>query len=265
MTDDLRISTMTCCTSLINNYGENIKINLKPLLNNVNISSDFIQFIQTDHGMRGDCEKLNKKRRKNPNKRQTFMNQATIIISVPEKIKPINLKLFINGKIGCTGLLSQEMLKNCLEKLINYVNDIDKNFCDEDKIFNCRDVKINNIKTCLINSDFSLPFKVSREKIFDDLIEDDYNVHYNPDSYPGVKIQYFYNPGLNTNGICNCNVMCDGSGCGSGTHGDCDKVTSAIFMSGRCLITGAKTFEEIKIVHKFITSYINEKKENYIL
>ena len=25
---------------------------------------------------------------------------------------------------------------------------------DEDKIFNCRDVKINTIKTCLINSDF---------------------------------------------------------------------------------------------------------------
>ena len=27
MTDDLRISTMTCCTSLINSNGENIQIN----------------------------------------------------------------------------------------------------------------------------------------------------------------------------------------------------------------------------------------------
>ena len=89
MTDDLRISTMTCCTNLINSNGENIQINLKPLLNNVNISSDFIQFIQTDHGMKGDCEKLNKKRRKNPNKRQTFMNRLLLLFLFLKKLNQL--------------------------------------------------------------------------------------------------------------------------------------------------------------------------------
>ena len=262
MTGNLRISTMTAISAFVDNNDFPILINLDAFLNNININENFIQFIQTDKGYRGDCVKLHKRRRKNPNKRTTFMNQISMCIKCEGKVKPINLKFFRNGKIQSTGLLSDTMLLIVLKKLIIYINNLDNNFCQELKIFSSQEINIKPIKICLINSDFDFGFPLSRENIFEDLLSDDYITHLNVDMYPGLLIKYYIG---GKDGVCNCECICNGKGEGSGAPGDCSVVTIAIFLSGKALITGASSKNQIDEAYKFINNYINKNKEKYII
>ena len=100
----------------------------------------------------------------------------------------------------------------------------------------------------LINSDFSVGFKIKRENLYE-LLVNEYGIYvtYEPDIYPGVNSKFFWNEEtINTKqrGVCCCTKKCDGKGLGKG-NGDCKKITVAIFQSGNIIITGARTVQQL--------------------
>ena len=94
----------------------------------------------------------------------------------------------------------------------------------------------------MINSDFTLGFKVRREALYEILASNDIFVTYEPHIYPGVNTKFYFSTNVR-NGICNCKGTCTGKGTGNG-DGDC-KGTIAIFQSGAAIITGSRSHEQM--------------------
>jgi TATA-box binding protein (TBP) (component of TFIID and TFIIIB) len=54
--------------------------------------------------------------------------------------------------------------------------------------------------------------------------------------------------------------MCNGKGDGS-CDGNCKKITIAVFQSGKALITGARNRQQLEIALKFISNFVDSKKD----
>ena len=122
-------------------------------------------------------------------------------------------------------------------------------------------LELKNFKICLINSDFSIGFKIRRERLYE-LLHNTYGIYatYEPDIYPGVNSKFYWNKKNKEKsnfGICSCNIKCDGKGNGIG-EGNCKKVTIAIFQSGKIIITGARNLEQINDSYKFINRILDK-------
>jgi hypothetical protein len=88
------------------------------------------------------------------------------------------------------------------------------------------------------------------------LIAPPFNVmsSFQPNTYPGVKIQYYYNvrnAGKPKDGRCKCETPCCGQGNGTG-EADCKKVTIAVFESGKILVTGATNYVQVDEAYQYI-------------
>jgi hypothetical protein len=94
------------------------------------------------------------------------------------------------------------------------------------------------------------------------LIGSEYNniCSFQPLTYPGVKLEYYWNSDSQEKGICICKGPCFGKGTGHGEN-NCKKVTVAIFDSGQLLITGANAFCQIDAAYKFICGVIRDNIE----
>lgn len=243
MENDLRISTITSVLKLSQ------IIDLEKIYKQIPISKSYIPYIEygCDNIPRGFSEKsLIKKRKKK--KRKIFYNQATIHAIQDGKI--MNVKLFNNGRIQITGLKNENQGAKLVKKLLQYFKDFE--------VINDYTELIEN-KIVLINSDFDLGFEIDREKLHYEIIENDIYSSYEPCIYPGVNIKYFININ-NRCGICECEKTCNGKGDGCG-DGDCKKVTIAVFKSGKVIITGGQNKDQIIESYRFITNFIENKKE----
>tara|TARA_B100001094_G_C18134603_1_gene774285 strand:- start:630 stop:1370 length:741 start_codon:yes stop_codon:yes gene_type:complete len=244
--EDLHVSTITAILQLSSD------IDLKQIFEEVPISTyiPFIEYGETN-GTKGFSKKLLKKKRKKKKKR-IFYNQATIHVNSYGKL--MNVKLFNNGKIQITGLKQEGQSVELVNELILYLQYLD--------IFK-EDVSIIHSQIVLINSDFDLGFKVNREMLHREIINMGIYSSFEPCIYPGVNIKYYMNTN-NSNGICCCNNICNGKGRANG-DGDCKKVTIAVFMSGKTIITGGQNKDQLKKCHQFITNFIDERKEFFEL
>tara|TARA_Y100000996_G_C22476951_1_gene624573 strand:- start:108 stop:851 length:744 start_codon:yes stop_codon:yes gene_type:complete len=247
MEDNLRISTITSVLKLSK------IIDLEKIYREIPISKTYIPYIEygCDNIPRGFSEKsLIKKRKKK--KKKIFYNQSTLHIIHEGKI--MNVKLFNNGRVQITGLKNENQAVKLVKKLIQY-------FKDFEVISDYTELIENRI--VLINSDFDLGFEINREKLHSEIIENDIYSSYEPCIYPGVNIKYFINTN-NRCGICECENMCNGKGNGCG-DGDCKKVTIAVFKSGKVIITGGQNKEQIIESYRFITNFIQNKKQYFSL
>jgi len=231
----IRISTMTA-TSYIGTC-----INLTDLYNNGELDETIkcIQFRY--HPVKGVYKKNKKKSTK-----KCFYNQVTFILEL-DNSKKINLKIFLNGKIQMTGLRNKSDGIFCIQYMIKYINNISECLDTPDSL---KEYPLNIV---LINSDFDIKFKIKRDILYE-LLVNDYNmfVSYEPDIYPGVNIKFFWNK-EHKYGVCDCIDTCNGKGLGEG-DGDCKKVTISTFQSGKVIITGARSLEQIKDTYDFITN-----------
>ena len=258
---DLRISTITIVTEL------NTHIDLIQLFDNIPIN-ERIRYIQKGDLQKGDIPKSKRKSRKpQSEKKKVFFNQATIHYFHK---KVVNVKLFNNGKVQMTGLKYEDQGKEVLEGLIEIIQQVQENnrsngILDKD-IFSTKDkILYDNYRVVLINSDFDIGFPINRENLHREMVEPDVQMYssFEPCIYPGVNIKYFYNRG-HEGGVCQCNRICNGKGLGNG-DGDCKKVTIAVFMSGKAIITGAMCREQLNIAHDFINEFVHSRKEKLIL
>ena len=105
-----------------------------------------------------------------------------------------------------------------------------------------------NIQICMINSDFDCGYKFDAFGLID-ILTNEHNLFtsYDPDEYPGVK-SWFY-----PSGECSCmKIKCK-----------C-KITIICFPSGKILITGVKSFEDLRYTYMFISKLFKERKDDIL-
>ena len=278
-----RISTITCNA----NVGNNININLGILFDNLNVienvaeSGDkgvvWVQFMKngTD-ASKGVYPKKRRKSKKNTMKKNRFDNQVTVIYKFSDKYIP-NVKIFKNGNIQLTGIKDVKDTEHIVNHIINDIttiyNNIDKTIIVNPEPDYVLDLKYQNFKIRMINTDFKVyhdpelknGFEIRRKEIHKLFINDEHNnkCSFQPGIYQGVKLEYFWNiHNKNKNGICSCPKYCYGKGTGQNL-GECKKVTGALFESGSVLITGGITFAQVDETYKYICDFL-EKHKNII-
>jgi TATA-box binding protein (TBP) (component of TFIID and TFIIIB) len=163
------------------------------------------------------------------------------------------LLLFNNGTIRIAGAKEEnDGLRSC-EVLLEEMKKERSIFfeMEEEEIQNLR---VQNYRTTMINSDFKLNFKVDLKTFLNCIQRDMSNVFtkFNPDKYRGLILGFFWNMNKEKqNGICGCETRCKGKGTGNGV-GECKKITISIFKSGSTIITGARSMEQIECAYAFL-------------
>jgi TATA-box binding protein (TBP) (component of TFIID and TFIIIB) len=192
---------------------------------------------------------------------KSFFNQSTIVVrrkinsdtSSKEGFKEVNVKLFANGGIQMTGVVSEEFAYDAVQYLLSIINNIPA------KIFN-EPAKIEKFSTKLINTDYELNKFINQDALHKILINE-YNLFSMLEKtiYQGVNTKFFYNTNNENTGICRCDTekFCKGQGTGLG-KGECKRITMSIFRTGRIIITGARTMEQIEAAYKFLNNVFDK-------
>ena len=158
-----------------------------------------------------------------------------------------------------TCVKTETQSKNILKKLVSIIRNIDKDILETiltDTEFNPGDIRI-----AMINTDFDCGFKIKREILHRLVIDKDYYSSFEPTIYPGVNIKYYFNKEKQDTGICNCEGKCNGKG----KDGFCKKITVAVFNSGKIIITGGQSYEQLNTAYDFIDNTIKNNKKELIL
>lgn len=202
-----------------------------------------------------------------PRKKGAFPNNMAILIKSPMGTdKIIHMKIFKNGSISMVGCKIKEdgiAVIRILETFILKQNNLFNNLHEKSNF------KITDFETTMVNSNYSIGFKIDRDRLFH-FLQKKYNnlfSSYDPAVYAAVKIGFYYNNVKEKqNGVCTCSIgSCNlkkstaGKGTGNG-EGKCKKVTIAIFESGNIVITGGRNIIQAKEAYIFINNII---KENY--
>jgi len=108
------------------------------------------------------------------------------------------------------------------------------------------DVNVN----CM-NVYFNIDFKLNRQKMYEQLIKDNYICKYNPESYSGIKVIFKLSKDNASFGHCSCNNKCT-----------CVNITFMIFQSGNVIATGFKNEEQIRNSTDHFLSFCEKYKES---
>ena len=217
-------------------------------------------------------------------KPKRFSNQATTVLKIyPERAVYVNMKVFNNGKVQMTGVKEMSDGVVAIECLIAIIRRIHaevaarietKAAADEEAknvVVDPAVLAASNYAIHLINSDFRVNFEIKRELLHRTLVDEYHNkCTYEPCIYPGVKLQYYYNPALAEGLTPNGNCQCPGSACtGRKRSLVCKKITISVFQSGCIIITGANCIPQIEACYAFISDVLRKhmtavKKKKFI-
>ena len=257
-----RVSTITCNGSL----GCNIDLNLLYDHTSLSANSEDKSFVWIEFGTDKNRGTYPKKRKTATTNRKSFDNQVTMIYRMREGYSP-NIKVFRNGNIQMTGIRCPEDGKEMIERIAGEITRIS----EEDGVACAGDLRPGDFKIRMINSDFSFDFRIRRKVLHMLLISSRYNTisSFQPGTYPGVKIQYFWNKNAtNRCGHCECTMPCYGRGdngapgTGDGdSHSQCKKVTISVFESWKILITGATSYEQIDQAYAYIVRVVQDNMD----
>jgi TATA-box binding protein (TBP) (component of TFIID and TFIIIB) len=130
------------------------------------------------------------------------------------------------------------------------------------KVVDSYSISNNGFKIVNINSVYDCFSEINRENLLSILQSINIFAKFDPNSYPGVNIKFIYNN--NKNGFCSCLNTCrwvNGKAAGDNM---CKKISIFVFQSGKVIITGANSREQINTSYDFINS-IFEKYSLQIL
>jgi TATA-box binding protein (TBP) (component of TFIID and TFIIIB) len=246
------VSTITC-NGRLGSFA--LRVNLQQLFEKLTIDTSKFLWVEYLNQNRGVYPKKRKPPRNtdgNDKKKKSFDNQVTIIMKLPDYYP--NIKIFGNAAVHMTGIRNIEDGNAVMQALASEMKSL-----GEDVIRPQEDIVPTDFVIRMINSGFSFPFKIRRKNLHQLLIGPKYaNVcSFQPLTYPGVKLEYYWNSDYPLDGHCQCKRTCFGKGSGTG-DGNCKKVTVAIFDSGQLLITGANAFCQIDAAYDFICRVIRE-------
>ena len=218
----------------------------------------------------------------NAAKPKRFSNQATTVLKIyPERAVYVNMKVFNNGKVQMTGVKEMSDGVVAIECLIAIVRRIHAEVAARQTETPAEEAKnvvvdptvlaTSNYAIHLINSDFRVNFEIKRELLHRTLVDEYHNkCTYEPCIYPGVKLQYYYNPDLAEGLTPNGNCQCPGSACtGRKRSLVCKKITISVFQSGCIIITGANCIPQIEACYAFISDVLRKhmtvvKKKKFV-
>tara|TARA_B100001996_G_scaffold369512_1_gene343002 strand:+ start:1401 stop:2180 length:780 start_codon:yes stop_codon:yes gene_type:complete len=177
--------------------------------------------------------------------RMSFYNQITITYQNWTKK---SIKLFSNGKVQMTGLTSYNEAISSLE-LVQQILLLSLDIL----------VKYNPPSIAMINTNFSFKNYINILKLKTLLIKENYNVIYNPEVYPGLKITspdfkisvFFFNTG---------NVVITGTNCLRNLKLTFSKIVEIVTLNTDIHIKATPT-KKIQKQNNFIMGY---KERDYI-
>jgi TATA-box binding protein (TBP) (component of TFIID and TFIIIB) len=231
---DVKISTMTI-TCIV----KGVIFNLLNIAKYIDLSLDGI--IAVSHGFIKNPEtnrtimKLKKSKKTKKITQKAFQNQMSMVVLIKGKLKPINIKLFRNGSIQMTGCINIENLfevidlvfekLKCQKSVVRYMKKkiIDKPFVND--ISKLTLENLDKIKIQMINSNFSILFKIDRTKLYQLFLEKNMNCLYDPMKHACVNVKY--------------------------EHKD-KSISIFIFEKGSIIITGVKNCQQINDAYNYI-------------
>jgi TATA-box binding protein (TBP) (component of TFIID and TFIIIB) len=183
---------------------------------------------------------------------KSFFNQSTIVLRrpTPSGWKELNMKIFGNGGIQMTGVTSKEFAVEGVEWLLTQIKRLAESpFADTTK-----EAAVTKVDVSLINTDYSLNKDIQQDNLHKILMEK-YNLFSMLEKtiYQGVNTKFFYNTNNSGSGICKCKGFCKGQGLGNG-EGECKRITMSIFRTGKIIITGARTMDQIEAAYVFLNN-----------
>ena len=122
-------------------------------------------------------------------KKSAFYNCFVLIMRMKNEtdndFKEHHVKIFNTGKIGITGIRTNEGFYTLLKKVIEIIQPF-----VEKKLEYIEE----SSETILINSNFNTGFFINREALYD-ILKIKYNIEaiYDPCSYPGIQCKFYYN------------------------------------------------------------------------
>ena len=248
--ENLHISAMVQIGKL------NTKIDLSNLAKSLETNDNILYIEHGSHINKGvNNKKFSKKKRES---RKYFYNQVTIHLFNSLKANHrVNVKVFNNGTIQMTGVNSDKIGETTIKTLIEELNQL-----SNEDIFETNEIQsVGCLETVLINSDFDIHNKINRESLHRLIIQNGYLSSFEPCTYPGVNIKYYHNPLKKNFGICDCDKPCNGKG----KDNTCKKITVAVFKSGKIIITGGRSKNNIQTAYEFITEFIDENSEEILV
>lgn len=182
---------------------------------------------------------------------KSFFNQSTIVlrrrIGDTENWKEVNVKLFANGGIQMTGVISEIFAREAIEWLLTTLLLLPESPFQGT-------AAIHRFSVQLINTDYMLNKFINQDMLHKILINE-YNLFSMLEKtiYQGVNTKFFYNTNNDGKGICRCANFCKGQGTGDG-DGECKRITMSIFRTGRIIITGARKIAQIERAYAFLNN-----------
>ena len=197
--------------------------------------------------------KIGKKKKRKEKK--NFFNQVSLIfrsatlmgidpekLSLKEKFKTVNVKLFLNGSIQMTGCKHLDNVKKSLEILFEKLKItkaiLNKNMQFEHKKFinnlDDHELTINKVKKFeirMINTNFNIGFQINRQKLHQLLLDNLFDVSFDPIIHACVNIKYNI-PRINKT------------------------ISIFVFESGSITIAGSNSCEQVLETYNFINKFI---------
>lgn len=196
---------------------------------------------------------------------KSFFNQSTLVVRQPvaggTAWKEVNLKLFENGGVQMTGIVSEEFARATVKFVIDAISKLPT------PVFSAQPA-ITKFQIQLVNSDYKIDGCIHRDNLHS-IITKQYKLFstYETTIYQGVNTKYYYNKAYRDlpvqKGWCHCDAPCSGSGDGS-ERGKCKKITISAFQTGRIIITGARNKDQLDEAYDFFNEILEKHKATVI-
>ena len=151
-----------------------------------------------------------------------FYNQVTI--GYQDAYSRKSIKIFPNGSIqvaGCSDLFDCRRILKQLSFILKVV------------LGREQDISVDEASVKMINTNFSLNSSVNLNKIIQKLSRAPFRVTYDPDRYSAVKVKFVPGP-------------------------DMKQVTASIFSTGKIIVTGAQTLNEIAQAYSILNQNLRD-------
>ncbi len=194
--------------------------------------------------------------------KNAFYNCFAIILRMKynNMFKEIHVKVFNTGKLEIPGILNEQLLDSIKVMVINLINPYASS--------NLSYVNSENNGNVLINSNFNCGYFINRDKLYDILKSNKYQLEtaYDPCSYPGVKCKFYFNNKEEFNSFKQRGLIHDVDKNMKLSELDENKkyteISFMIFRTGSVLIVGNCTEKILRFVYDFIKKMLHDEYMN---
>lgn len=125
-------------------------------------------------------------------------------------------------------------------------------------------IEISDFRIVNINSIYDCNMEFNRESLKSILDSKNIFSKFDPNTYPAINVKYIFNEYLD--GVCHCKETCrwvNGKRM-SEEKGGCKRISLFVFQSGKIIITGGDSLEQINTAYEFMNSIILKNFEDVL-